>query len=327
MRLFGYARATQPADAVNLVAGRPGATFIAGGTDLLNLMKDGAEAHDLVVDINPLPWRKVDSQAGHLRIGALARMNDVAVHPVVRERLPVLSQALLASASPQLRNMASIGGNLLQRTRCWYFRDSSMPCNKREPGSGCSAIEGQNGRHAILGGSDACIAVHPSDLAVALLALNAAVLTVGPDGERRVPLAELYLLPGSTPDKENALAHGELITGVEIPLTPLAGHSRYLKLRDRASFDFAVVSVAAAVQRNGSTVSDVRLAFGGIGTRPWRSPKAEDALRGKPLTAAAIEAAGRALVYDAKPRQHNAFKVDLVQRALADILGKLGGTR
>jgi xanthine dehydrogenase YagS FAD-binding subunit len=202
-----------------------------------------------------------------------------------------------------------------------------MPCNKREPGSGCSAIEGQNGRHAILGGSDACIAVHPSDPAVALLALNAVVLTVGPDGERRVPLAEFYLLPGSTPDKENALAHGELITGVEIPLTPLAGHSRYLKLRDRASFDFAVVSVAAAVQRNGSTVSDVRLAFGGIGTRPWRSSKAEDALRGKSLTAATIEAAGRALVRDAKPRQHNAFKVDLVQRALADILGKLGGTR
>jgi xanthine dehydrogenase YagS FAD-binding subunit len=163
MRLFGYARATQPADAVNLVVGRLGATFIAGGTDLLNLMKDGAEAHDLVVDINPIPWRNVDPQAGRLRVGALARMSDVAVHPVVRERLPVLSQALLASASPQLRNVASIGGNLLQRTRCWYFRDSSSPCNKREPGSGCSAIEGQNGRPAILGGSDACIAVHPSD--------------------------------------------------------------------------------------------------------------------------------------------------------------------
>ncbi len=322
MTLFDYARVKDPADAVRRVAGARSAGFIAGGTELTNLMKDGVEAPDLVVDINALPLGRVDEKRGVVRIGALARMTDVADDPAVRRRIPAVSEALLASASPQVRNAASIGGNLLQRTRCWYFRDTAFPCNKRQPGSGCPAQEGQNRWHAVLGGSDQCIAVHASDLAVALTALEATVVTLGPDGERRVPIGDLYLLPGSTPERENVLRRGELITRVDVPATATAERSRYLKLRDRASFEFAVVSVAAAVRMRGGNVADVRLAFGGVGTRPWRSPEAEAALRGGPLSDERIRAAGHALVREARPREHNAFKVELVQRALARILGE-----
>lgn len=325
MKLFEYARASRPADAVGLVAGHPGGAFIGGGTELTNLMKDGVLTPDLVVDVSGLDLSGIGVGQGRLRIGATARMGDVAEHPVVRERFPVLSEALLASASPQIRNRATIGGNLMQRTRCWYFRDVGSACNKREPGSGCPAITGQNRWHAIHGGSEHCIAVHPSDLAVALTALDATVLTLGPDGRRSLPLQDFYRLPGSTPHRETALRHGELITGVEIPQSRLAADSRYLKLRDRATFEFAVVSVAAALTRERGTVRDVRLAFGGIATRPWRSPEVEDALRGRPLNPATIAAARRALVEDAQPREHNAFKVELVQRALADVLEDLGG--
>jgi xanthine dehydrogenase YagS FAD-binding subunit len=221
--------------------------------------------------------------------------------------------------------MASIGGNLLQRTRCWYFRDPATPCNKRVPGSGCAAIGGLNRWHAILGASESCIAVHPSDLAVALLALDAEVLTLSAAGERRIPLGDFYLPPGDTPHRETVLTPGELITGVEIVRTPLAATSRYLKLRDRATFEFAVVSVASAVRLTGSVVAEARLAFGGVAPRPWRSPEAERALVGRPLTDRTIEAAGRALVRDAIPHEHNAFKIDLVRRALARILR--GGNR
>ncbi|MEV5887024.1 xanthine dehydrogenase family protein subunit M [Streptomyces sp. NPDC052020] len=325
MKLFEYARASRPADAVGLVAGHPGAAFIGGGTELTNLMKDGVLTPDLVVDVSGLDLTGIGVSQGRLRIGATARMGDVAEHPVVRERFPVLSEALLASASPQIRNRATIGGNLMQRTRCWYFRDVGSACNKREPGSGCPAITGQNRWHAIHGGSEHCIAVHPSDLAVALSALDATVVTLGPDGRRSLALRDFYRLPGSTPHRESALRHGELITGVEIPESRLAAGSRYLKLRDRASFEFAVVSVAAALTRERGRVRDVRLAFGGIATRPWRSPEAEDALRGRPLNRATIAAAGRALVQGAHPREHNALKVELVQRALADVLEDLGG--
>ncbi|MDQ0773544.1 xanthine dehydrogenase YagS FAD-binding subunit [Streptomyces aurantiacus] len=325
MKLFDHVRTSRASDAVGLVAGHPGGAFIGGGTELTNLMKDGVLAPDLVVDVGALALADIGVRRGRLHIGATARMGDVAEHPVVRERFPVVSQALLASASPQVRNRATIGGNLMQRTRCWYYRDVGSACNKREPGSGCPAIGGQNRWHAIHGGSDHRIAVHPSDLAVSLTALDATVLTLGPDGRRSLPIGDLYRLPGSTPDKETALRHGELVTGVEIPESPLAADSRYLKLRDRATFEFAVVSVAAALTRAGGTVTDVRLAFGGIATGPWRSPGAEEALRGRRLNPTTIAAAGRALVEGATPRQHNAFKVELVQRALTDILEDLGG--
>ncbi|GAB2605140.1 xanthine dehydrogenase family protein subunit M [Streptomyces capparidis] len=327
MKLFDYARASRVSEAVGLVADHPGGAFIGGGTELTNLMKDGVLAPDLVVDVSGLPLSRIGLGEGRLHIGATARMGDVADHPSVRERFPVVSEALLASASPQVRNRATIAGNLMQRTRCWYYRDVGSACNKREPGSGCPAIGGQNRRHAIHGGSDHCIAVHPSDLAVALSALEATVLTLGPDGRRSIPIGDFYRLPGSTPHQETALRHGELITGVEIPESRLAVDSRYLKLRDRAAFEFAVVSVAAALTRQDGVVTDVRLAFGGIATRPWRSPRAEEALRGRPLRRTTIAAAGRALVEGAAPREHNAFKVELVQRALAHILEDLGGRK
>ncbi|MEV0390563.1 xanthine dehydrogenase family protein subunit M [Nonomuraea sp. NPDC050643] len=328
MRTFGYTVAGSPADAVRIAASTPESTFVAGGTDLLNLMRDGAEAHDHLIDVNHLDLgERVDAGSRRLRVGASARMRQVAEHPTVRREFPVLSEALLASASPQVRNMASIGGNLLQRTRCGYFRDSASPCNKRAPGSGCPAISGHNRGHAILGGGDQCIATHPSDLAVALVALDATVHLLGPGGERTVPVADFYLLPGSTPDLETAMRPGELITRVDVPRTALAGRSRYLKLRDRATFEFAVVSVAAALRTRGRVVQDVRLAFGGVGTRPWRDAGVEAALRGRPLTGQAIAEAGRLLVRDAEPREGNRFKVELVQRALVSILSDLGGLR
>ncbi|MEV6632743.1 xanthine dehydrogenase family protein subunit M [Actinoplanes sp. NPDC051470] len=326
MRAFGYTAATSEAAAIALAA-QPGTTYLAGGTDLLNLMRDGAEQHGHLVDINHLGLAGVTADNGGLRIGALARMSQVAADPRVRRGCPVLSQALLASASPQVRNMASIGGNLLQRTRCGYFRDPGSACNKRDPGSGCPAIEGQNRIHAIVGGSGHCIATHPSDLAVALVALDAVVQLAGPGGPRAVPIADFHLLPGDTPDVENVLRPGELIVRVDVPSSPLAEHSRYLKLRDRATFEFAVVSVATALRVRRRRVEDVRLAFGGIGTKPWRSRAAEDALRGRPLTADSIADAGRALVRDAVPRHDNAFKVELVQRALTGVLSEHGGIR
>jgi xanthine dehydrogenase YagS FAD-binding subunit len=320
---FGHTLAKNPADAVRIAAGTPNSTFVAGGTDLLNLMRDGAEAHDHLVDLNYLDLAGISVTGTVLRIGALARMRQVAEHPGVARAFPVLSQALLASASPQIRNMASIGGNLVQRTRCGYFRDSGSACGKRAPGSGCPAITGHNRGHAILGGSDHCIATHPSDLAVALTALDATVHLLGPDGARTVPVADLYLLPGTTPQRETVLRQGELLTHVTVPRSGVAARSRYLKLRDRASFEFAVVSVAAALRTEGRVVRDVRLAFGGVGTRPWRDTRVEAALRGRELTEVNMADAGRVLVRDAVPREGNGFKVELVGRALAEALGGL----
>ncbi|RKN04236.1 FAD binding domain-containing protein [Streptomyces radicis] len=331
MRRFDYARTSRAGEAVDLVAGEPTGAFVAGGTDLLNLMKDGAEAPDLVVDINDLPLSDVEvvgeAARERLRIGALARLADVAAHPRVSRELPVLTEALLATASPQVRNMATVGGNLMQRTRCWYFRDPDFACNKRAPGSGCPAQEGQNRWHAILGGSDHCIAVHPSDLAVALRALDATVHTLGPGGRRAIAIGDFHREPGAAPERETALRHGELITAVEVPLPRRGTRSGYLKVRDRATFEFAVVSAAAVLRMDGRTVRDIALAFGGIATRPWRSAAAEDALRGRRLTDDTVAAAGRALVAGARPRTHNAFKVELVQRALHEVLGALGDDR
>ncbi|PGH47322.1 FAD-binding molybdopterin dehydrogenase [Streptomyces sp. Ru87] len=327
VKLFDYARAGRPEEAVRMVAARPTGTFVAGGTDLLNLMKDGAQTHDLVVDVSRLPLTGIEESGGRLRIGAMATMADVALHPVVRRRLPVMSQALLQSASPQIRNMASIGGNLLQRTRCGYFRSPGFACNKREPGSGCAALEGRNRGHAVLGGSDHCIAVHPSDLAVALRALDATVHTLGPDGPRSIGIAGFHRAPGTTPHRENALRHGELVTAVEVPLPAPGVRSRYLKVRDRASFEFALVSAAAVVRMDGRTVREVALAFGGVAPLPWRSAEAEAALRGRALTDTTIGEAGEALVGRARPRGENAFKVELVRRALRDVLDRLGRQR
>ncbi|NYI77557.1 FAD binding domain-containing protein [Nocardioides panzhihuensis] len=327
MRAFGYTAVTDPAQAVRVAASTPHSTYIAGGTDLLNLMRDGAEAHGHLVDVSRLNTRRISLDSRRLRVGGAATMSEVAEDPGVRRAFPGLSEALLASASPQVRNMASIGGNLLQRTRCGYFRDEASPCNKRTAGSGCPAIEGHSRGHAILGGSDHCIATHPSDLAVALLSMDAQVHVLGSRGPRVVPIADFYLLPGTTPDRETVMDSEDLITRVDVPRTPLATRSRYLKLRDRATFEFAVVSVAASIQLRGRVVQDVRLAFGGVGTRPWRDQRVEGALRGRPLTAAAIREAGQALVREAAPREDNRFKVELVQRALASILDDLGGVR
>ena len=318
MKPFGYTAVRDTGEAVRLASRTAGAAFVAGGTDLLNLMKDGVARPGHLIDVNGLDLAEVVEMPAGLRIGGLARMRSVAGHAAVRRDWPVLSEALLASASPQVRTMASIGGNLLQRTRCGYFRDTGSPCNKRVPGSGCPAVAGWNRGHAVLGGSDACIATHPSDLAVALVALDAVVCVRGPGGERKISIGDFYLRPGATPHVENALRPAELITAVEVPRSAHARKSRYLKLRDRATFEFAVVSVAAAVDLRGRRVHDVRLAFGGIGTTPWRSPEAEAELKGKDLTAGAVARAGRALVRDARPRHDNGFKVELVQRALAE---------
>ncbi|GLW05178.1 hypothetical protein Misp01_03080 [Microtetraspora sp. NBRC 13810] len=323
MRPFAYAQATSAADAVAVAGRDPSAAFLAGGTELLNLMRDGLAAPGLVVDVNAVPAKGISFGEEVIRIGALARMAEVAREPRVRDRLPVLSQALLAGASAQVRNAASVGGNLMQRTRCWYFRDAAMPCNTRVPGSGCPAIGGENRWHAILGGSDACIKVHPSDLAVALTALDATVVT----HDRRIPITEFYRLPGSTPHVETALRPGELIVAVEIPAAGAGFRSGYRKVRDRASFEFALVSVAVSLDLDGGTVRQARIALGGVAPRPWRALAAENAVRGRRLTPDVLRAAGEAAVEGAAPREHNAFKVELVRRTVADVLERVGGGR
>lgn len=294
-------------------------TFLAGGTTLVDLMKLNVLTPQHVTDINQLPLRGIDTSDG-LRIGALERMSDVAAHPGV---YPVISQALLFSASQQLRNMASIGGNLLQRTRCGYFRDVAMPCNRREPGSGCSAINGANRMHAILGTSDACVATHASDLAVALVALDTRVRLVGPDGERTIALAELYREPGDTPHLEHTLAEGELIAEVIVPRLDWAQRSTYLKVRDRASYEFALCSAAIALDIRDEHIADARVAVGGVGTVPWRLPSVERELRGAPLTEAAFTAAASVAGEGAKPLSHNGFKVPLLKRTIIRALLEL----
>jgi xanthine dehydrogenase YagS FAD-binding subunit len=315
MEAFDLASPADPAAAVTMAAA-PGAKYIAGGTDLMQLMKDGAERPRRLVDLAGLPLDAVTDGPDGLAVGALVTMADLAVHPAVAERYPVVSAALLASASPQVRNMATIGGNLLQRTRCGYFRDPGFPCNKREPGSGCPAIAGENRMHAILGGSDSCVATHPSDLAVALVMLEATLEIAGPAGPRRLAAGALHRQPGDRPERDTMLQPGELITAVRLPADPIARRSAYLKVRDRASFEFALVSAAVAVEVSGGRIARARIAMGGVGTRPWRMPAVEQALAGRPLEAAAIAEAAAQAADGARPLSQNAFKVALMQRAL-----------
>ena len=311
MRPLSYSRVDSVQDAVAL--GRePGTAFLAGGTTEVDLIRAGINHADHLIDINDLPLTAVeDLPGGGLRIGALARMNDVARTPSVRERYPAISRSLLLGASEQLRNMASMGGNMLQRTRCPYLRDGISPCNKRDPGSGCSAIGGFNRGHAILGTSEHCIALHPSDVAIALVAFDAIIHTT----EQSLPFADFFLLPGDTPQLEHPLAQGELITAIEVPGVPVARRSIYLKFRDRQSYEFALVSVCAAIEVRDGAVADVRLALGGVGTKPWRFRRAEEALIGDPADAQAFRRAALLDLEDAIPRAHNAFKIELAARA------------
>jgi xanthine dehydrogenase YagS FAD-binding subunit len=329
MKPFDYTVPTSLDEAARAGA-RPATRFIAGGTTLVDLMKLEVETPEHLVDLNPLGDRDASLVAvselpnGGLRLGALARMSDVAWDARVKERYPVLSQALLLAASGQLRNMASMAGNLLQRTRCPYFRDTATPCNKREPGSGCSALRGYNRSHAILGTSEHCIATHPSDPAVALVALGATVRVRGtgaqPGSERTIPIGELHLLPGAHPERETVLQPGEVITAIDIPSLPFARRSLYLKVRDRASFAFALASAAVALDVSNGTIRAARVALGGVATKPWRSTRAEAVLVGKRPSAATFGAAADAALRGAVPRKDNGFKVELAKRTLVRAL-------
>jgi xanthine dehydrogenase YagS FAD-binding subunit len=304
-------------DAAVAAARTHGGKYIAGGTDLMQLMKDNVEAPDRLVDLEPLPLTRILLDNGNLRLEAMARMSDVAAHPIVRQRFPVISQALLASASPQIRNMGTMGGNLLQRTRCGYFRDTGFACNKREPGSGCPAINGENRMLAILGGSAHCIASHPSDLAVALVALDAAVELRSANGtQRSMQLRDFHREPGDTPDIETNLAPGEMITAIIVPETAAAQRSRYLKVRDRTSFEFALVSAAVAIQASDGTIHSAHVAAGGVGTRPWHLPEVEAALRGKPLNDQTLREAAAQAGQGAHPASQNGFKLTLLRRTV-----------
>ena len=318
---FQYSRAASVADAVRQMAASPGAKFIAGGTNLVDLMKMHVERPMKLIDVTRLPLDKIEETAGGgLRIGALVRNSDLAYHPAVERRYPILSSALLAGASQQLRNMASVGGNLLQRTRCAYFYDIATPCNKREPGSGCSAIGGLNRMNAILGTSDACIAVHPSDMCVALAVLEAKVHVTGSRGEREISFADFHRLPGDTPRHETNLGANELITSIELPPRGFATNYTYLKIRDRLSYAFALVSVAVGLELDGNTIKEGRFALGGVAHKPWRDSEAEAELRGKPANAATFERAAGVLLRDAKGYGHNTFKIDLARRCIVRTL-------
>jgi xanthine dehydrogenase YagS FAD-binding subunit len=321
---FDYHRATSVADAVTAVADRPDAVFLAGGTNLVDHMKLGLVEPGLVVDVGHLPLSDVDQlPEGGLRIGADVRNSDLAAHPIVRSRYPVLARALLSGASGQLRNLATTAGNLLQRTRCVYFQDVTTPCNKRTPGAGCSAIGGYVRYHAILGASENCVAVHPSDMAVAMAALDADVLFVDGDGEHRIPLTEFHRLPGDRPEVDTVLPPGALITAVEIPAPPQGARSTYRKVRDRASYAFALTSVAAEVVVDDGTVSSARIALGGIAHKPWRAQRVEQRLVGSPATEDAFRAAADAELEHAEPLPGNEFKVELTRRTIVATLTSL----
>lgn len=327
MKPFDYQRVSEPSEAVTALAEHPEAMFLAGGTNLVDHLKLGIAAPELLVDISRLDLAEVEELDNRgLRLGAMVRNSDAAADPRVRRDYPMLSRALLSGASGQLRNAATTGGNLLQRTRCVYFQDRSTPCNKREPGSGCSALGGYTRYHAILGASPECIATHPSDMAVALTALEATVVVLGPAGERRIPIADLHRLPGEHPERDTVLEHGELITAVELP-PPSGGRSTYRKIRDRASYAFALVSVAAVVDVDDSgpkpVIRDVAIALGGVAHKPWRAHRAEAMLRGAEPTLEAFRRAADAELEAAEPVEGNAFKVQMARGAITTVLAEL----
>lgn len=324
MNPFSYTRPVDEAEALRALA-EPGAVALAGGTTLVDLMRLEVMQPAHVVDVGGLPLDKIEVSANAITIGALATNTAVADHSEIKARFPALAEAIESGASGQIRNMASVGGNLMMRTRCSYFRDTASPCNKRTPGSGCSAFDGFARMQAVIGGSKDCIAAHPSDMCVALMALDAIVHVKSAGGERVMPLVDLHTLPGSRPDVETTLKPGELITSIELRDQPFAKRSRYLKVRDRASFAFALVSAAVALDVAGGTIADSRVALGGVGTKPWREHAVEAALHGKPLSKAAFAAAAKVALQDAQPRPDNAFKVDLVRRVIARALALAGG--
>jgi xanthine dehydrogenase YagS FAD-binding subunit len=326
MRPFKYTRVEEPSKAVAGVTANLNSRFLAGGTNLIDLMKEDVERPDELVDINRLKLSQVKlinegASKGNVSIGALAKNTETANHPLIRQNYPLLAQAILAGASGQIRNMATNGGNLNQRTRCPYFYDVAMPCNKREPGTGCGALEGINRMHAIFGWSNECVAVHPSDMCIALVALDAVVKIQGKDGkERSIPFADYHRLPGNTPQKDNNLEHGELITAIELPKNNFANKSYYLKVRDRASYAFALVSVAAGLEMNGSKIKQARIALGGVAHKPWRALEAEKHLAGKEATEANFLQAAEMEMKAAKPLEHNKFKIELGKRAIVRAL-------
>ncbi|MGB8508289.1 MAG: xanthine dehydrogenase family protein subunit M [Pyrinomonadaceae bacterium] len=330
MKPFTYKRATEQAEAVREIAAHGNAKFLAGGTNLIDLMKMNVQQPDELIDINRLALKKIEQTPTGLRIGALVSNSEVARNKLVRESFPVLSEALLAGASPQLRNMATVGGNLLQRTRCYYFMDTAFPCNKRAPGSGCPAIPGFNRIHAILGASDKCIATHPSDMCVALAALDAVIRVEGPRGPREIPMTDFHRLPGDTPEVDTNLQGDELIVAVDVPASAFAKRSGYLKVRDRAQYAFALVSVAAALDVKNGKIAAARLALGGVAHKPWRALDAEKILTGASANEQTFKAAADAAVRGAVPHKHNAFKIEMARRAVVRILndvanGKAGG--
>jgi xanthine dehydrogenase YagS FAD-binding subunit len=328
MNPLTYERASTVADAIRAHARQPDSSFLGGGTNLVDLMKYGVEQPRHLIDVTRLPLARIEELPdGGLRIGALVRNSDLAADARVLQRYPVVSQALLSGASPQLRNMATTGGNLLQRTRCYYFFDTAFPCNKRLPGSGCSAIGGINRIHAVLGQSDACIAVHPSDLAVALAALDAVVQVEGPQGSRSIPILDFHRLPGNTPHIDTNLARDELIVSVDLPLALIGRRSYYLKVRDRAQYAFALASAAVALDVQGGTVRDARIALGGVAHKPWRASAAEKALVGQPANAESFGRAAELALSGARGYEHNAFKVELARRTVVRALSTLNESR
>lgn len=322
MNPFQFQRVEAPEAAVHALAAGKSAKLLGGGTNLIDLMKQGVERPSELIDINPLPLGEITQLPdGGVRLGATARNSDTAAHPLVRTQYPMLAQAILAGASAQLRNMATDGGNLLQRTRCYYFYDPAFTqCNKRIPGSGCAAIGGYNRVHGILGTSAECIATHPSDMCVALAALDAKVRVRGPKGERTIPFAEFHLLPGKTPQIETSLRPDELILSIDLPKSPYADHSHYVKVRDRASYAFALVSVAAALELDGTSIRNARIAMGGVAHKPWRAEAAEKSLAGKPANAESFHAAAELALSGAKTYQYNAFKVPMAKQAIVRAL-------
>jgi xanthine dehydrogenase YagS FAD-binding subunit len=328
MKPYRYQRARDIPGALATLAEEPNAKFLAGGTNLVDLMKLEIMTPDMLVDVRRLTSDRIEElPEGGVRIGAAVPNSDLAADRTIRSRYPVLSEALLSGASGQLRNFATTGGNLLQRTRCVYFYDTTTPCNKREPGSGCSAIEGHNKDHAILGASEHCVATHPSDMAVAMTALEAFVNVHGPDGERRIPIEDLHRLPGDEPERDTTLEHGELITAVDLPPLDFAVNSKYRKVRERASYAFALVSVAAALDVEDGVVRDVRIALGGVAHKPWRATKAEEALRGAPVNEANFRAAADVELADTRPLRENAFKVPLARNVITRTLLELSEER